>query len=249
MDASDALKDGFNLLYQPITEITTGKIFAAEALLRTTPGAGALHENSSSEETLFTLERRILRTACEEAVQWQKEGLVGIGVHVNFSPRELRSNHILEAIEQTLQETGLDPSLLVAEITETSAIDDPREAERILEVLKSFGVGIWLDDFGSGHSSMVWLRDLRVDGIKIPKMLIDEVMTDARSASIVRSLIELAHELEMRVIAEGVEVDEQVEFLRVAMCDAMQGFYLAHPVSPKQLLAEVGRRQITQRSA
>lgn len=231
------------LHYQPIVMIESGDVVSAEALLRGGRGGKDAEEIASEAErtgSIFELDRAILVLGCAEAREWQQRGLPDVGVHVNVSALELRSGRILEAIDDALERSGLPSRSLKVEITETSAVDDLDLAGRLLDELEARGVGCWLDDFGTGHSSLQWLKDLRVEGLKIPRQL---MASDERSHTIVRSTIELAHQLGMQVVAEGIEKDEQVEFLRESGCDALQGYYFAGPVTAKELLAEVGRRR------
>jgi EAL domain-containing protein (putative c-di-GMP-specific phosphodiesterase class I) len=232
------------LHYQPILDLRTGQVIAAEALLRdghTDASAGiADAENGSA---IFELDRWILRNACREAAEWRAAGLEQTAVHVNVSAREMERRDLPAMIDEAIASSGLPPAALQIEITETRAIEDLKLASRRLESREGRGVGIWLDDFGTGHSSLAWLKDFYVDGVKLPYDLIHGVTESARCASIVRHVIELAHEIDTKVIAEGVEEESEVDFLRKCGCDALQGYYFATPVSARELLAEVGRRR------
>ena len=232
-----------SLHYQPIVDMTSGEVTSAEALLRNAgpEPAKEIAQSAEREADHFALDQFIVHTACRDAASWRAAGL-SFAVHVNVSARELEGERFLALIDDALAEHGLAPQALQIEITETSAIADLATASAILEGLKDRGVGVWLDDFGTGHSSLEWLNDFRVDGIKLPKELITDVREGTRKGSIVRAVVDLAHELKMFVIAEGVENEGEVAFLRAIRCDAMQGFYLAKPVSAAELFAAVGRR-------
>jgi EAL domain-containing protein (putative c-di-GMP-specific phosphodiesterase class I) len=233
------------LHYQPILDLATGAVTSAEALLRTSGAESTqdLAKNAERDADHFELDQFIVHTACRDAASWRRNGLEQLAVHVNVSARELEAERFLALIDDALAESELDPTALQIEITETSAILDLDGASSILERLKARGVGAWLDDFGTGHSSLAWLNDFRVDGVKLPRELVSSPRDRARSAAIVRSVIALAHELSMFVIAEGVESEEDLELLRGLRCDAVQGFYLARPVSAQELFATVGRRR------
>lgn len=230
------------LHYQPIVLLESGDVISAEALLRG-DSAEAIAIDAEKNGKIFTLDRSILLRACRDANEWRANGLSGVAVHVNVSALELRSARFLDAIDAALEATGLPTESLKVEITETSAVDDLKLAGRLLDQLESRGVGCWLDDFGTGHSNLIWLRDLRVEGLKIPRELLPDSSEDERSRLIVRRTIEVAHELGMKVVAEGIETEEQIEFLRACGCDALQGYFFSEPVTARELLAEVGRRK------
>jgi EAL domain-containing protein (putative c-di-GMP-specific phosphodiesterase class I) len=230
------------LHYQPIVLLESGDVISAEALLRG-GSAEAIATDAEKNGKIFTLDRTILLRACRDANEWRAKGLADVAVHVNVSALELRSAKLLDAIDGALEASGLPAESLNVEITETSAVDDLKLAGKLLDQLESRGVGCWLDDFGTGHSNLKWLRDLRVEGLKIPRELLPESLADERSRLIVRRTIEMAHELGMKVVAEGIETEEQIEFLRECGCEALQGYFFAEPVTAKELLAEVGRRK------
>ncbi len=237
-------RETLSLNYQPIVELASGAVTSVEALLRNTEPtpAKALAESAERDADHFEMDQIIVHTACRDAAGWRAAGLAGLAVHVNVSARELEEERFLALIDDALAETGLDPSALQIEITETSAIADLGRASAILERVKARGVGVWLDDFGTGHSSLAWLNDFRVDGLKLPKELVSGARDGSRPGAIVRAVVHLAHELSIFVVAEGVESAEEMEFLRSIGCDAMQGFYLAEAVGAEELLAVVGRR-------
>lgn len=234
---------GWKLEYQPIVDLESGEVSSVEALLRAGGNTSELTEKAERGTEIFRLDREILETACIEAVSWQQAGLGDIGVHVNLSAREFDGEQVLTMIDEALASSGLDASSLNVEITETSRIQDMDLAQRILESLERRRVKVWLDDFGTGHSSLEWLKDFRVTGVKLPLPLIHDVVHQPRSAAIVSAVIALVHELDMRVIAEGVENGDQVAFLRAHGCDAMQGWFLAPAVPAAELRAEIGRRR------
>lgn len=238
----DSPGDEPRLHYQPIVLLESGDVISAEALLRE-ESAEAIATEAEKSGKIFALDRSILLRACRDASEWRSKGLPDVAVHVNVSALELRSAKFLDAIDAALEASGLPTESLNLEITETSAVDDLKLAGRLLDQLESRGIGCWLDDFGTGHSNLKWLRDLRVEGLKIPRQLLPDSSRDERSRLIVRWTVEMAHELGMKVVAEGIETEEQIEFLRECGCDALQGYFFAEPVTAKELLAEVGRRE------
>jgi EAL domain-containing protein (putative c-di-GMP-specific phosphodiesterase class I) len=246
MALRESMNEGkLSLRYQPIVDLRSGEVTSVEALLRHagTDSAKTVAESAERDADHFELDQFIVHTACRDAVTWRSSGLAGLSVHVNVSAKELEEERFLALIDDALAESGLDPAALQIEITETSAIADLQTGSAILERVKARGVGVWLDDFGTGHSSLQWLNDFRVDGIKLPRELIAGASENARLSAISRSVTALAHELSMFVIAEGVECAPDVEFVRAIRCDAMQGFFLAEAVSANELFALVGRRR------
>ena len=232
------------LHYQPIIDLRTGEVISAEALLRDgnadTAKEVAEAENGSA---IFELDAWILRTACADAVGWQRSGLGQVAVHINVSAREMERRDFPRTIDEAIHSSGIRCETLGIELTETAAIGDLALASTLLEKLKERGIAIWLDDFGTGHSSLAWLKNIHVDGVKLPYELIHGITESERSASIVRHVIELAHEIGTSVIAEGVEEEDEVDLLRKYGCDAIQGWFFAEAVTAQELLAEVGRRR------
>jgi len=214
------------LLYQPIHDVKTGSVIAAEALLRQRRESGEIREagiiTGAAEDgpSLFQLDSWVVRTACRDAAQWQN-----VRLNVNLSPREFQEGDLLARLP-----TLLDPHNLNLEIMETSYIDDPEETMHILAELKQLGIRLWLDDFGTGHSSLEHLQHFPLDGLKIAAQFIAECITDRRCRTITKSIIALAHELGLQVIAEGVEHRDQLEFLRDQGCEGVQGFLLSRPM-------------------
>jgi len=214
------------LLYQPIHDLKTGAVIAAEALLRQRRESGEIREagiiTDAAEDgpSLFQLDSWVVRTACRDAAQWKN-----VRLNVNLSPREFQEGDLLARLPALL-----DPRNLNLEITETSYIDDPEETMHILAELKQLGIRLWLDDFGTGHSSLEHLQHFPLDGLKIAAQFIAECITDRRCRTITKSIIALAHELGLQVIAEGVEHRDQLEFLRDQGCEGVQGFLLSRPM-------------------
>jgi EAL domain-containing protein (putative c-di-GMP-specific phosphodiesterase class I) len=226
------------LLYQPIHVLRGGAIYGAEALLRQRRRSGEIREASviaeAAEESagpeLYVLDAMIVKQAYTDAAQWQAR-FPDVRLNVNLSPREFQEGNVIDRLTGLVSACGIDTRKVNLEITETSYIEDPQKTTRVLDALDDLGVGVWLDDFGTGHSSITHLQHFDVDGIKIPGTFINGIANDRRCAAIVRSLLSLAHDLGIAVIAEGVETREQLELLRELDCEYVQGFLFNKPMT------------------
>jgi EAL domain-containing protein (putative c-di-GMP-specific phosphodiesterase class I) len=223
------------LVYQPIHDMRTGDVIAAEALVRQRRENGEVREASiitkAAEDgpDLFLFDSVTMRMALADAAAWQKR--FDVRVNVNLSPREFQEGDPIERVTNLISKSGIDTRLINLEITETSYIKRPKETMHVLEHLKGLGIQLWLDDFGTGHSTVEHLLYFPIDGIKVPATFVKDLPKKATSAAITRALIDLAHELEVRVIAEGMEREEQRDFLREAGCDYVQGFLFSKPMT------------------
>jgi EAL domain-containing protein (putative c-di-GMP-specific phosphodiesterase class I) len=237
----DALSAGrFVLHYQPIVGARDGRVASVEALLRwgapdhqeSIPG---LIQSAERSPVIFKLENWALDQALQAARTWQDAGLGGLRVGVNLSAREFPRADLGRRIRQRLSSAGLPPSALALEITESSSMSDFGAAADRLERLAATGIELWLDDFGTGHSSLEWLSHLPTHGLKIPGTFVQRLVTESRCQVIVRRAIELAHDLGLRVVAEEVETKEQRDYLTACGCDLFQGF-LFYPAMPAEEL-------------
>jgi EAL domain-containing protein (putative c-di-GMP-specific phosphodiesterase class I) len=172
----------------------------------------------------------VLREACAQARAWLDAGLPPITMAVNASAIELRSGAFLEKLFTTLHETGLEPTSLVLEVTESVLMKHAEAATSILRALREKGVKVAIDDFGTGYSSLGYLRKFPLDGLKIDQSFVRQIDTAGEDTAIVSAVIGMAQSLKLRVIAEGVETLEELEFLRAHKCDAAQGYYFSRPV-------------------
>ena len=179
----------------------------------------------------------MLKEACRQAKTWQDEKLSGLSVAVNLSARQFRKGDLPQIVKDILKETGLDPKLLELELTESMVMDDPVGAERTMHILKDLGVGLSLDDFGTGYSSLNYLRRFPVGCLKIDRSFIRDVATDPSGASVVTSVIDIAHNLGLTAVAEGVETREQLAFLTRCGCDTLQGFLFSKPLPEHEFTA------------
>jgi len=233
------------LVYQPIHDARSGEIWAAEALLRQRRESGEIREASiiteAAEESagpeLFVLDSMLIRRAYTDAAQWK-----GVRLNVNLSPREFQEGNVLARLTALVTSCGIDTGRVNLEITETSYIEQPEETMEVLMALKELGVQLWLDDFGTGHSSLTHLQHFPVDGIKLPGAFVRPLPHDERCTAITRALIALAHDLGLRVIAEEVEETAQLEFLIELGVEYIQGFLFSRPMTAERF-AEVLRRE------
>jgi EAL domain-containing protein (putative c-di-GMP-specific phosphodiesterase class I) len=172
----------------------------------------------------------VIRAACAQAKAWQHEGLPRVRVAVNISARQFQERDFLKKLEQVLGETRLDPRFLDLEITESMAMQNVELTRAVLRQLRELGVGVVLDDFGTGHSSLSYLKVLPVTKVKIDRSFVQDVTRDAGDAAIVSAVIAMAQTLKLRVIAEGVETSEQLAYLKERGCHEIQGFLYSRPM-------------------
>jgi PAS domain S-box-containing protein len=237
----------FRLHYQPIVQLETGRIAGFEALVRWQRQGCLVFPDSFigvAETTglIVPLGKWILHEACREAQLWQARSpqAPALSVTVNVSPRQFAHPQLVSDIQEALDETGIDPCRLHLELTESVAMADPSRTQQILSQLKDLGVGICLDDFGTGHSSLSRLRRFPVDILKIDRSFVSHMDADAEARQIAHLIIEFAHMVKLQVIAEGVETSAQVGHLRSLGCEFGQGYFFSKPVDHdgvKQVLA------------
>jgi EAL domain-containing protein (putative c-di-GMP-specific phosphodiesterase class I) len=233
-------RDQFQLHYQPRVDLASGRILGAEALIRWyIPGEPPILPErfiALAEETglITPIGKWVLHSACAQNKAWQDLGLPPVVVSVNVSARQFRSNNFVRSVAESLQETGLAACYLEIELTE-SVMHDAPQLVAMLGELKRLGVQIAIDDFGTGYSSLSSLKRFPVDRLKVDRSFVEHIATDPDDAAIVRTVIALGRNLGLKVVAEGVETAEQLQFLREHACDEVQGFYFSRPVPPEQL--------------
>jgi EAL domain-containing protein (putative c-di-GMP-specific phosphodiesterase class I) len=249
-DLSRALeKQEFMLHYQPKIDLTTGDITGAEALLRWVhPHRGLVPPAefiSIAEECglILPIGRWVLAEACRQVQEWIDSGLCVPPVAINVSSLEFRSEGFLEGLRVVLKNSCLDPRHLDLELTESALMRHGKSTVAMLKELKSIGVRLSLDDFGTGYSSLGYLKWIPIDSIKIDQSFVHNVTTDASDATIVITIIAMAKGLKKRVVAEGVETKEQIDFLQTHGCDEAQGYYFSRPLAVTSFarLLETGR--------
>jgi diguanylate cyclase (GGDEF)-like protein/PAS domain S-box-containing protein len=229
-------RDEFVLHYQPKVSLSTGKVTGVEALLRWRhPERGLVSPADFMpllEETGLVVKAGewVLKTVCGLLQVWQREGTCLLPVAINLSARQFLSPTLGETFRLALEESGIYAGLLEVEITESAIMADTQEAVRTLEYLEELGVNSAIDDFGTGYSSLAYLKRFPLRALKIDRSFVSDVTTDADDASIIRAVISMAHSLGLKVIAEGVETEAQLEFLMGEGCDEVQGFLFSRPV-------------------
>ncbi len=231
----------FVLHYQPVVDVATGGIGGTEALLRWKDPTRGLMPPAEfvgvAEETglIVPIGRHVLQTACRQAAAWSSVA-PDLKVFVNLSTRQLCDPDIVGDVRRAMRDTGLRPTQLVLEVTETAMMRDIDEARATLIALKDLGVGIAIDDFGTGFSSLSYLRQLPIDVLKIAKPIIDAICDSQQDAAFVKGIIELGHVVGLKVVAEGVERVEQYAHLIDMGCDYVQGYYYAPSMEPSEVL-------------
>lgn len=229
------------LFYQPIHEIESRRIIAAEALLRARRRTGEIRNAqrlaAAAERgpDLFRLDSWTVQRAYADAAQWQSNGGPDVRLNVNLSPREFEEAGLSTRLKKLVTGSGADPHKVNIELTETSPVISPKKTMHALEQLKHLGVALWLDDFGTGFSTLSHVLHFPLDGIKVPAEFVEKIASDQRSQAIVRHIVGLAHELELKVIAEGVETNDQLEVMRDIGCDYLQGFLFSKPMPLEEL--------------
>lgn len=229
-------KNELFLHYQPQINLKTGQVVGVEALMRWNhPALGLvapLQFIPLMEENglIVPIGKWVLETACKHNYQLQKQGLPVIRVAVNLSARQLDQKDLLDVVKLALGYSGMDANFLELEITESMIMHNVEDSIRILDRINSLGINLSLDDFGTGYSSLSYLKRLPIHRLKIDKSFIRDIVTDPNDAIISRSIIALAHSLQMEVIAEGVENTAQLDFLKANDCDEVQGYYYSKPL-------------------
>ncbi|WP_293131255.1 EAL domain-containing protein [Microcoleus sp. bin38.metabat.b11b12b14.051] len=224
----------FEVYYEPQIEIKTGKIIGAEALVRWNhPKRGRVSPAEfipMAEEMglIAPLGEWVLETACRQTQAWQTEGLPPLRVAVNLSARQFEKKNLTERVSEILKETNLDPKCLQLELTEGLILQDEKAAARTFTVWRDMGIQIAIDDFGTGYSSLSYPKRLPFDAIKIDKSFIRDIADDRQNAAITVAIIQMAHCMNMTVIAEGVENQQELAFLCDRDCDEIQGHFFSH---------------------
>jgi len=236
-------RNEFELAYQPKVDLVSGKACGAEALLRWNhPERGVV----SPAEFIPVLEDTglivqvgewVIRRACEDLKSWIASGAQPIPIAVNLSARQFRQKDLDDRIRALVAAAGVDPALIELEITESQLMQDPEHAIRIMRALRESGIRMAIDDFGTGYSSLAYLTRLPVKSLKIDRSFVADVFSDNADAAIVRTIIEMAHQLGFTVVAEGVETDRQAAFLRQFGCEQAQGFLFARPMPAAELFS------------
>lgn len=228
------------IYYQPQVELTTGKIVGTEALLRWQhPKYGFISPSEFiplAEETglIVPLGKWVLRNACEQNKAWQDAGFQAIPIAINISVRQIQDEHFVDSVKEVLDQVGLDPRYLELEITE-SIMQNIEKSTIILNQLKDLGVNLSIDDFGTGYSSLSYLTHLPIDKIKIDKSFVDDIIYHSNQGAMVKTIIDMGNNLKFTVIAEGIEQEEQMNFLIQNACKIGQGYLFSPPLSVENM--------------
>jgi EAL domain-containing protein (putative c-di-GMP-specific phosphodiesterase class I) len=243
--------DEFLPFFQPQVDLASGEIVGMEALARwISPELGMVSPVEFipvAEEygLIDPLCDQILRAACRLNKGWQDAGLPAVPVAVNISGRQFQNaRRLLHTVEAVLAETGLEPRYLELELTESSAMRDPENAIAVVGQFRDRGIACSIDDFGTGYSSLSVLKRFPIQKLKIDRSFVSDVTTDANDAAIVKAILAMAHALRLKVVAEGVETQDHLDFLRDAACDQMQGYLFSKPLAAADMEAmfRAGRR-------
>lgn len=245
-DMRFALSRGeFLLHYQPKVDLNSGIITGCEALIRWNhPSRGMIPPDTFipiAEETglILPIGNWVIQTVCDQIATWQKQGIEVVAVAANISAKQFNNNDLIAIVEHALNSTKLDPALLELELTESMIMQNPHTTVSILHELKELGINLSLDDFGTGYSSLDYLRRFPVDCLKIDRSFIDDLTGDKNADAVATSIIAIAHSLGLKTVAEGVETQEQLEFLQQCKCDIIQGYYFSKPVTAEDFIQMV----------
>jgi diguanylate cyclase (GGDEF)-like protein len=230
----------FYLVYQPQIDAVSQNVKGAEALLRWNhPTKGIIGPNlfiSLAEDNglMIELGTRVLKEACEQSVIWENEGIKDLTVAVNVSGRQFKADDFFETVKRVITETGASPSNIMIEITESLAMSDVLQAIAVLRKFRDFGIAVSVDDFGTGYSSLSYLKDFPLAELKIDKAFVDGLPDNLGDQAISSAIITMAKKLGYKIVAEGVENQQQADYLRSAGCDLIQGYYYSKPLSVKE---------------
>jgi len=239
---SEALRNReYALTYQPYYHLSTRKVVGAEALLKWNNNEFGIVSPAKFipmlEETgmIIDVGTWALKTACRQIKQWNGNGVARVPIAVNLSPSQFLHEYLVETVESSIRESGIDPRHLTLEITESVFMKNQDYAISILRRLKELGVSISIDDFGTGYSSLSYLKKFPVDYVKIDQSFVKDVAQDPDTTALVSAIIQMTHSLNLKTIAEGIETEEQWNILRLLKCDMAQGYFFSRAVSPEDL--------------
>jgi EAL domain-containing protein (putative c-di-GMP-specific phosphodiesterase class I) len=225
----------FSLVYQPKIEALSGRVIGAEALIRWSNGPQGNVPPSvfiplvEDMGLIGTLGAWVLEEACRQLALWNQRAGPILNMAINLSAQQLHDENLADFVASLLQQYGLSARQIELEVTESTAMTDPQRAIEQLVRLRNVGVTLAIDDFGTGYSSLAYLKDLPIQTLKIDRSFVQNIETNQRDAAISRATLALAHSLQLKVVAEGIETPGQAEFLREHGCDLMQGYYFGRP--------------------
>ncbi|MEK7207429.1 MAG: EAL domain-containing protein [Pseudomonadota bacterium] len=234
-------REEFLLYYQPQVDVQTGKILGVEALLRWQhPDLGLVLPNDfiallEENGLIIPVGEWVLRKACAQVRDWQKAGWEQLSLAVNLSARQFNASGLVEMVERTTSELGFERERLELEITESVIMRNAQATLDALEALSRMGIQLAVDDFGTGYSSLSYLRRFPIDTLKIDSSFIRDIPQDPDDSAITTAIIVMAQSLKLKVIAEGVETQEQLDYLRASGCHAIQGYFFSKPLPAEEL--------------
>jgi diguanylate cyclase (GGDEF)-like protein/PAS domain S-box-containing protein len=243
----------FVLHYQPKVDLASGEITGVEALIRWhCPGRGLVPPDRfigvlEDSGMILPVGAWALRTACAELAGWDRAGLPPLNMAVNLSARQFRQPYLARFILDTLQDNGIAPQRLELELTESLLLEDNEATRSVLGALASMGVRVAMDDFGTGHSSLSYLKRFDIDTLKIDRSFVSELPHDVEDAAIAAAIVAMGHSLHMKVVAEGVETQGQAKYLASIGCDEIQGYLISRPVDAAQFVRFLRNRYATER--
>jgi diguanylate cyclase (GGDEF)-like protein len=249
-------RDELRLHYQPLMDIDTGAVVAMEALVRWQhPTRGLVPPikfipAAEKNGMILTIGRWVLETACRQLAEWKRQGISGVEIAVNVSAREVREPDFVDFVLATVQKAGLEPCDLELELTESAAMKRPEDSAEALGRLSAAGVRLAIDDFGSGYSSLMRLKQMPINVLKIDRFFVRDLETSPRAAAIVRAAVAMAHSLGLTVVVEGIETQEQLDALKnlewdrevPLKCHRVQGYLLSKPLTPENATTLLAQR-------
>ncbi len=242
--------DQLMLMYQPQVNLATGRVVGAEALVRwNDPERGVIEPMAFipiAEESrlILPLGEWVLNSACREARQWHDRGLSNLRMAVNLSARQFQQHDLVDVVQRAIRDAGIEPNAIELEITETTAMANAELTVEVLRGLCDIGVSTAIDDFGSGYSSLAYLRRFPINAVKIDRAFVSGLSTNEGDEAIVAAVIAIARSLRLRVVAEGVETEEQFGFLQRRQCDEAQGFYFSPAMTSETLIRMLFERPV-----
>ena len=243
-------RDEFTVLYQPKIDMRSGSVNGVEALLRWwnqdlgTVSPAQFIPVAEDTGLIVSIGKWVLRKACQQNVKWQQQGLPHIVIAVNLSPRQFSDPALLDDINEVLRDTGMAPELLELEITESMIMHNVDRAAELLSAIRRLGIKLAIDDFGTGYSSLSQLKRFPIDTLKIDRSFVRDIPQNSEDKAIAEAIISLGKTLGVSVIAEGVETQEQFEFLKERGCDSMQGYLVSRPCTPDALAGILRRNSL-----
>jgi EAL domain-containing protein (putative c-di-GMP-specific phosphodiesterase class I) len=236
-------REEFTLVYQPICDRATRQVRSFEALIRwNRPGHSMVNpadfiEIAEETRLILPIGDWVMRTACTQLRGWREQGIDGFSIGVNLSAHQVAQPHFIHSVHDTLKVNRLEPHDLELELTESAALQNLEWTLSVLDQLRSLGVGIAVDDFGTGQSSLVYLKRFPITTLKIDREFLRDVQREGSDAAIFRSIVQLGHSLGLYVIAEGIETHADRELVEQQQCDGMQGYHFSRPLRAEDVPA------------